>query len=389
MNKATLSQWKILRSDKWLLSSLTWLPFLLVLSIWWIFSQGIARDLPIAVVDLQHSNLSRKLINNIDATAALKVSNVYEDALSAKNALVGNDVYAYLIIPKHLDRDIYLGTPPQVSVFYNNQFILVGKVIQSAVLQAAGTFNVQVSAIKELAKGNVALQSAIIKSVTIQTQITPLFNKNSDYSQFLVSAIVPALWQISIVVSCVLFLAANHRHYGLQVLFKQKPLLQLARIAAFYMPFFMFQGLAFLFCFYVLLEWPMNGSIITLLSIQFFTVIACVIMGCFFYCLTLDAARAMSLAGAFSAPSFAFMGITFPASDMNMLAQFWRDLLPISHYIEAQVNQVSYGLNAWQTIASFMPSMMGYLIPLYLIFVLIKKHLHHSEQSLGAENEPL
>lgn len=389
MNKTMVSQWKILRQDKWLLSSLTWLPIVLALSIWWIFSQGIARDLPIAVVDFQHSSLSRKLINNIDATSALQVTHAYGDVLSAKNALVGNEIYAYVIIPKHFDRDIYLNTPPQVSVFYNSQFILVGKVINSAILQAAGTFNVQVSAIKQLAKGNATLKSAVSKSVTIQSQITPLFNKNSDYSQFLVSAIVPALWQISIVVSCVLLLAANHRLYGAHSLLLKQPLAKLVKITAFYIPFFIAQGVAFLYCFYVVLQWPMNGSFLILLFIQLVTIIACVIMGCFFYFLTLDAARSMSLAGAFTAPSFAFMGVTFPTSDMGTAAQVWRSLLPISHYIEAQIDQVSYGLSAWQTIASFMPTMLWYGLPLGLILLLIKKHRRQLQPELGTDNESL
>lgn len=389
MKKTMISQWYVLGQDRWLLSSLTWLPILLALSIWWIFSQGIARDLPIAVVDFQHSSLSRKLINNIDATSALQVTRAYGDVLSAKNALVGNEIYAYIIIPKHFDRDIYLNTPPNVSVFYNSQFILVGKVINSAVLQAAGTFNVQVSAIKQLAKGNVTLKSAVSKSVTIQNQITPLFNKNSDYSQFLVSAIVPALWQISIVVSCVLLLAANHRLYGVHSLLIKQPLANLVRITAFYMPFFLVQGLAFLFCFYVLLQWPMNGSFLTLFIIQFVTMVACVIMGCLFYFLTLDAARSMSLAGAFTAPSFAFMGVTFPTSDMGVAAQIWRSLLPISHYIEAQIDQVSYGLTGWQTFISFMPTMLWYGVPLCFILLLIKKHRRQLQTIVGVDNDSL
>jgi len=389
MNKIIVSQWHVLRQDKWLLSSLTWIPIVLALSIWWIFSQGIARDLPIAVVDLQHSSLSRKLINNIEATSALKVTRTYGEVLSAKEALVGNDIYAYFIIPKHFDRDIYLNMPPQVSVFYNSQFILVGKVINSAVQQAAGTFNVQMSAIKQLAKGNATLQSAVAKAVTIQSQITPLFNRNSNYSQFLVSAIVPALWQISIVVSCVLFLAANFRLYGRQSLLKKNPLMDLIKISAFYIPFFIAQGVAFLFCFYMLLQWPMNGSFLTLLFIQFITIIACMIMGCFFYFLTLDAARAMSLAGAFTAPSFAFMGVTFPASDMNYIAQLWRNLLPISHYIEAQINQVSYGLSAVRSIGLFLPTMLLYLLPLGLILLLIKKHFRQSQAVVGEDNESI
>jgi len=376
MNKNTVSQWSILRNDKWLLSSLTWIPVMVAVAIWWIFSQGMARELPVAVVDLQHSTLSRQLIRNIDATSTLQVNAYYEDVLQAKNALVANDIYAYIIIPKHFERDIYLGMPPQVSVFYNSQFILIGKLINSAIIQAHTTFNVQVGAAKQLAEGNTTLQSALAKSLTIQTQITPLFNKNSNYTQFLVSGIIPAIWQISIVASSVLLLAANYRVYGLTVLFKEQPILsRLLSIFSVYLPFFIVQGGVFLFCFYVVFDWSISGSIFTLLVAQFLTIIACIIMGCFFFFLSLDPARAMSMAGAFTAPSFAFMGVTFPVADMNLWAQGWRALLPVTHYIEAQISQMSYGLSRWETLGDLTPPLLGYLLPLLLVVVLIKKHL--------------
>ncbi|MBJ6922773.1 ABC transporter permease, partial [Vibrio cholerae] len=154
----------------------------------------------------------------------------------------------------------------------------------------------------------------------------------------------------------------------------QSPLTQLTRTLLPYLPNFMLHGLGFLIWFYDVLRWPMFGHFSTLLLAQSITVVACVIMGAFFYFLTLDPARAMSFAGAFTAPSFAFMGITFPASDMNTLAQAWRNLLPISHYIEVQVNQVSYGLEALSSLQP-MVNMWGYLLPLGLAQLLIRKHL--------------
>jgi len=223
MENDRLSQWYLLGKDKWLLASLTLLPVLLALSIWWIFSQSIARDLPIGVVDLENSSLSRQLIREFDATPALRVAQKYSDVLAAKNAFIGNDVYAYMVIPRNFDRDVALGTVPQVTVFYNSQYILVGKLINSAAVQAQGTFNAQIGVVQQLAKGNTTTISALAKTVTISTQITPLFNQNSNYAQFLVSAIVPALWQISIVISTILFFSANYRIYGSNKVFSQQP----------------------------------------------------------------------------------------------------------------------------------------------------------------------
>jgi ABC-2 type transport system permease protein len=384
MKTSNPSQWSVLRRDKWLLSLLTWVPLLIAICSWWIFSQSILRDLPVGVVDLQKSTLSRQLIREIDATAALTVNRSYSDVLSAKTDFVGSNIYAYVIIPQNFDRDIYISNPPQVTVFYNSQFILIGKLINGAVQQAHATFNAQIGTIKQLNKGEDTIRSALAKTLSIRSQIVPLFNKNSNYAQFLVSAIVPAIWQISIVVATILSLAANQRIFGLQRMFGGAPFRRLLSLTLFYLPFFLAQGLAFLISFYLILDWPMHGSLYTLFFVQIITVIASMIIGALFFFIVLDPTKAVSFAAAFTAPSFAYMGITFPVTDMNALALGWRSLLPISHYIEAQISQVSYGATAWETISDFTPAMAGYLIPLLLVLLLVKKQLKRQDETLEA-----
>ncbi|MGR5195278.1 ABC transporter permease [Vibrio rotiferianus] len=372
-----ISQRQILRRDKWLLSCLTWVPILLAVTIWGVFSAGIARDLPIGVVDLQHSQLSRKMIQSLDASSTLSVDYHYTSATEAKNALIEGDIYAYAVIPPQFDQDILLHRQPQLSVFFNSQYILVAKLINSAVAQSQGYFDAQLEAMGNLAKGNTTTLAAIGQAVPISTQITALFNRNTNYAQFLVTAIVPAIWQICVVVSTILILAAHFRLYGNGnnsfAFLGGRPFTRLSKILGQYIPVFMAQGALFLVWFYMVLDWPMEGSYLVMLLAQFVTTIACIIMGALFFFLSMDPARAMSFAGAFTAPSFAFMGITFPVSDMNALAHAWRGLLPITHYIEVQVDQASYGANAAQSIGSLWP-MIGYIIPLLMTAALMAKH---------------
>ncbi|MFV0447149.1 MAG: ABC transporter permease [Vibrio sp.] len=372
------SQWQLLRRDRWLLSCLTWIPVALVVAIWWIFSQAIVRDLPIGVVDLSHSRLSHQLSRELDATSTLSVIRSYANVAQASEDLKATEIYAYVVIPSQFDKSIYRGEPPQVTTFFNSQMILVGRLINSAVVQAQSTFNAQIEVVKTLAKGQQATLSAMSHALPIRTQITPLFNKNSNYAQFLVSALVPAIWQITIVVTTIMILTANHRTYGLSIWAQPKSLSRLVTTLAPYSLVFALQGAAFLTWFYHGLGWPMHGEISTILIAQWFTIIACMIMGSLFFFISLDSARAMSFAAAYTAPSFAFMGITFPASDMGTWAQIWRSLLPVSHYINVQVSQASYGLDAYQSLASLWP-MLGYIVPLGLTLLLLKKHLRADE----------
>lgn len=381
--KPQYTQLHVLRHDKWLLSCLTWIPLLVALIIWGVFSAGIARDLPIGVVDYSHSSLSRKLTQMIDASSTMSVDYQFQDVTQAKNALIESKIYAYVVIPDHFERDIYLQRTPQVSVFYNSQYILIGKLINSAMVQAEGYFNAGLETVKSLSHGNQTTQAALGNAVTISTQISPLFNQNTNYAQFLVSAVVPAIWQIMIVVCTILILAANLRVYArkpehLSRWLGDSPIKTIAKILASYIPIFLLHGVAFLYWFYCILQWPFQGTLLPLIIAQVLTIVACMIMGAFFFFMTLDAARAMSFAGAFTAPSFAFMGITFPVTDMSSLAHFWRSLLPISHYIEVQVAQASYGLSAFASLTPLL-AMLGYALPALLTAMLVKRHLKVAE----------
>ncbi|OEF07741.1 ABC transporter permease [Vibrio genomosp. F10] len=372
-------QYQILKQDKWLLACVSWIPIALALCIWGIFSAGIARDLPIGVVDLAHSPMSKRLSHQLDASSTLKIETQFSDVSQAKDALVESRIYAYVVIPDGFDKGIYRQSLPQVSVFYNSQYILVGRLINSAVMQSIGYFNASIETVQNLSFGDTPTLSALGKAVPVSTQITALFNQNTNYAQFLVSAIVPALWQVVIVVSTIMVLAANYRRFdGLHPWLGSSPIHTLYHTLKGYIGVFALQGVLFLAWFYQGLGWPMQGAFLPIIVAQFMMILACMIMGCLFFFLTLDATRAMSFAGAFTAPSFAFMGITFPVTDMNMLAQWWRALLPVSHYIEVQVSQASYGVSALDSMTHLTP-MLGYFFAALLCLWLIKQHYQREQ----------
>ncbi len=367
-------QWHILTSNRWLLSMVTWVPLALAACLWWIFAQGIARDLPIGVVDLSHSKLSYTFTQQLDAHPSLMVNHYFSDVHQASQAMKSGEVYAYVVFPYQMDKSIYRQQPPQITLFYNSQYVLIGKLIQSAATQVLTTLNAQLNVVQTLAAGNQNVLGAKSRAVPLQVQIVPLFNQNTNYESFLISAIIPALWQVVMIATTVLILDANCSQRGLNNWLSMQPTLTVARTLAPYFLLFVIQGILFLLTGYGLRHWPMQGSWAVLLLAQVVTVSACMIMGTLFYFVAMEPARAMSFAGVFSAPSFAFMGITFPASNMNELALLWRNLLPISHYIEVQINQVSYGMAMPLAVKPLLP-MLGYILPALLTVGLIRYRL--------------
>lgn len=356
-------EWRLLWQDPFGRALASWLPLLLMGILCWVFSAGLARDLKIGLVDLDQSVLSRQLAYSLDASAGLKVARQFDSIAEGANALRGGDIYALVVLPDHLERDARQGTQPRVTVFNNGQFILIAKLVNSALAQVVGTLNGQVGVLTAMADGK-ALPGALGQAVPINSQVTALYNLNASYAQFLLSAILPAVWQILVVLYGLNALARTDRlgldwttrgvWFGLW-----RTLLPHVLISwgwGLLWTLLLFKGFAY----------PMHGSWLMLTVGLGLASAACVSMGAFFYAVIRDPARALSLAGAYTAPGFAFMGVTFPVSAMGDFAQFWRSLLPISHYVELQIGQTNYG----QPLAAALPqfgALLMFLLPLLLV----------------------
>ncbi|APJ16702.1 TPA: ABC transporter permease [Aeromonas hydrophila] len=356
-------EWRLLWQDPFGRALASWLPLLLIGILCWVFSAGLARDLKIGLVDLDQSLLSRELAFSLDASAGLKVAQQFDSIEAGASALRGGDIYALVVLPNHLERDARQGTQPQVTVFNNGQFILIAKLINSALAQVVGTLNGQVGVLSAMAGGK-ALPGALGQAVPIASQVTALYNINSSYAQFLLSALLPAVWQILVVLYGINALARTDR-LGLDWTTKGvwfglwRTLLPHVLIGWGW-------GLGWSLLLFKGFGYPMQGSWLVLATGLGLASAACVSMGAFFYGIIRDPARALSLAGAYTAPGFAFMGVTFPVSAMGDFAQFWRSLLPISHYVELQIGQTNYG----QPLAAAQPqfgALLLFLLPLLLV----------------------
>lgn len=368
-------------ADRWLASLVSWLPSLLFFAIWCIFSGGIARDLATAVVDLDGSRASRNLIRHYDASPTLQVKKVFTTEAEGMRALRGGEVYLLVILPAELEKESLLGRAPQVTAFYNSQFILIGRLVNSALQQAHATAAAASDIGRILFGGTTVIEEARAVVAPLGYQTIPLFNAALDYSQFLVSAIVPAIWQILIVSATILSLAAEKRRQGLRSWASPSPASALFLKMLPITLAFWGHGLIFLLGMFFVLGWPMHGSWLVLVIAQLLTVVACQFAGVTIFLLSLDATRALSLAAAYAAPGFAFAGITFPVSDMNLPARIWRSIMPISHYIDIQVGQANYG----QPFAAAVQPLVWLLMFLLLLPLIIGRL--HSIAAAGPAEE--
>jgi ABC-2 type transport system permease protein len=97
-----------LKNNSFMLFSVFILPFLFIILVTATFISGVARDLPIAVLDKDSSSLSRSFIRSINATPAVMVKYQVTTVNEGEDLLKSAKAYALIIIPKNFQKDIYL-----------------------------------------------------------------------------------------------------------------------------------------------------------------------------------------------------------------------------------------------------------------------------------------
>ena len=87
-----------------------------------IFDHGQMENLPVGVVDADHTSLSRSIIRMVDATPELQVTKQYANETEARKAMQKKEIYGYLLISSGIKSLCY---------YYHNAMLSVGGELHS------------------------------------------------------------------------------------------------------------------------------------------------------------------------------------------------------------------------------------------------------------------
>ena len=186
-----------LKRRPFLLFMSTIAPLALIGLLTMIFSAGLATRLPIGVLDLDRTDLSRTIIRMVDATPDAAVAESVTDLAAGRRLLLSGRIHGLLMLPQHLERDVFAGRRPEVVFFYNAQTLTTGNLvlrgINAAIPTAAG--GIRLSLRTAQGQPTEAAQSAL---QPIPVQVSPLFNPSLNYVFFLLATLLPSVLQIVI-----------------------------------------------------------------------------------------------------------------------------------------------------------------------------------------------
>ena len=186
--RAWVDTLKTIAADKGVLLLIAIAPVIYGFFYPWPYTEQAVTRVPVAVVDYDHSNLSRQITRFAQASPRIDVRMVIGDERQARQALWRGEIEGYALLPRDLKRNVLRGSPAVITVEANGSYALLNKAVLSGFAEAVGTVSAGVEIRKLQASGQSAQQAQAGRN-PVNTQMVALFNPTEGYGSYVVPAV--------------------------------------------------------------------------------------------------------------------------------------------------------------------------------------------------------
>lgn len=147
----------------------------------------ILRKLPIAVVDNDLSDLSRQIVETLDASGALRVVVRARTLAEARATIDRGRAFAAVDIPPGTERDVLKGNTAHIPIYADATYLFVFRSTASGVANAIGTLTSDL--VSRGARSDGSLVKAKLASMSpADVLLQPIFNPVGGYASYVVPA---------------------------------------------------------------------------------------------------------------------------------------------------------------------------------------------------------
>src|SRR6266511_1861119 len=149
------------------------------------YLRQIIRDLPIVVVDRDHTAMSRQLTRWLDASEAASVTSRVNDLNAAQDSVRAGVAGAVLLIPRDFERHVLRREPAYVEAYADASYFLVYSTALRAINGVVGTLSTGI-AVRRLQASGLTSAAALERARPATFVYWPLFNPLAGYGSFVV-----------------------------------------------------------------------------------------------------------------------------------------------------------------------------------------------------------
>ena len=171
------------------------------------------RKVPVAVVDADGTDISRRLLMELDADEAIRVALRPATLAEARRALDRREVFGILGIPKGTERELLKGSPARLSAYVDaSYFLLYNRTVQGFA-EAAGTVTNELASGGARADGGLA-RASLSRFSPVEVLNQPLFNPTGGYGSYIVPAAFMLILQQTLLMGVAMLGGVAHERGG-------------------------------------------------------------------------------------------------------------------------------------------------------------------------------
>jgi ABC-2 type transport system permease protein len=355
-------------------------PVAAFLIIIWLFSDGVVRDLPVAVVDMDHTAFSSRVTRMVDATPVCNVVYKLNSADEARVMMEAGKIDAIVVLPSDLERKLMNNSTPAIAVYINNTNVVKGGALKSGIYTTLSTISAGVKVQVAIKKGETPIQ-ATEKARPVKVNVHLLFNPFGNYSYFLVLGLLPLLAVVFIFLGSVYALGIELKEGTageLIAVANNKVSVALAGKMLPYTFLFFIDMMIMNIILMQTLGTPLHGSLPLILISEILLIISYQLLAILFLKLTANLRLSLSLGSAYTMMALTFSGLTFPSMAMPLAAKLFSYLFPYTFWLQIFMSQTLRGEPVTEVIYPFL-AFIPFLLAGMLAFPGMKRKLSYKK----------
>lgn len=311
----------------------------------WIFSAGVPRKLPVAIVDMDHTSLSRQIIRSVDATSIANSNRSYSDLDQASKAMVSGEVEAVICIPQYTERNVIRGQSAPVAVYVNNAYLIKAGLLKSGIQKALATLSAGIK-VRSMMLGGENEKQALSKVMAVRLRPVLLFNPYTSYEYYLTLLLLPVLLTVFVLFGTIYAIGTELQYGTGPEWFAGSGNNLLIAISGKLLPYtiaFSIQALVMNLLFFSVLGLPLNGHLGLIMTAELLMILAYQSMAVLFVSVMKNMRLALSIASAYTMLAVTFAGLTFPLFGMPAIAQIFSRVFPFPYWLDLFAGQTLRG----------------------------------------------
>ena len=308
------------------------------------FKAGLPENLPIGVLDLDNSSLSRNFCRQLDATQLGKVIK-YEDFTTARDAMQTGEITSLCVIPQGMNEDVNANRRPVFTYYVNSLYLIGGalsyKDILTMVTLTGGAVQREVLRAKGYSEGAIM---GLIQPIVVDEH--KIGNATTNYGVYLNNIILPGLLAMSIIFVLIYALGSELRYGTSRELMETADGSFTAALVGKLLPYtliYLFLGLGLDLLLFGVCGYPLNGSVLNMMLCMMVFILANEAVAVTLVGLLPTLRYALSIAALFTILAFSFSGFTFPVEAMPVALQGVSVLFPLRFYYLFYVQEAIFG----------------------------------------------